>query len=174
MTEVERRDESQRSGNRCDGKRHVGEHVHTTLGYRRVGGSAGRATVEWDASAAYGFPTAGGTVVQGGLVTAVLDAAMGDAAWTVLREGETFLTVDLRVEFFRSTRPGPVRAEGMVVRRSSRVVFCTADLYDEAGELLAASRCTQILLPATGPGGRHTGYAERRNGNDGPDSASDA
>lgn len=128
--------------------------IWRTLGYRRLGWSQGSATVEWRASEDYCFPTAGGPVVQGGLVTALLDAAMGGACWTTLGAEEVFLTADLRVEFLRSTRPGVLRATGEVVRRARRVVFCAAQLVDADGTLLATSRCTQIVLPAQGPAGR--------------------
>ncbi len=62
--------------------------------------------VEWDATPAYGFPTRGDHVVQRGLVTALLDAAMGGATWTVLDHHQAFLTADLRVEFLRANRLG--------------------------------------------------------------------
>jgi hypothetical protein len=35
-----------------------------------------------------------------------------------------------------------------VERRTSRVVFCSAELLDAEGSTLAASRCTQVVLPA--------------------------
>lgn len=124
-----------------------GPHVWRTLGYRRVDWAPGRSTIAWDAPVEYSFPTTGGPVVQGGLVTALLDAAMGGACWSVLDRHETFLTADLRVEFLRATRPGPLTATGTVVRRTRRVVFCAAELVDTAGELLATSRCTQVVLP---------------------------
>jgi uncharacterized protein (TIGR00369 family) len=63
----------------------------------------------------------------------------------VLDEGEEFLTADLRVEFMRAARPGTLRAEGLVIQRNRRVAFCSADLYDAEGALLASSRCTQII-----------------------------
>jgi len=134
-----------------------GTHIWTTLGYRREAWSHGATTIAWDATADYGFPTATGTVIQGGLVTALLDAAMGGACWSVLDDTQAFLTADLRVEFLRSTRVGTVRATGTVVRRTRRVVFCEAQLFDDQGVLLAASRCTQVVLPADGAAGR---YAE--------------
>jgi uncharacterized protein (TIGR00369 family) len=132
-----------------------GRHVWRTLGYRRTGWSVGSSTVEWDASAEYCFPTATGPVVQGGLVTAVMDAAMGGSCWTLLDRDEVFLTADLRVEFLRTARPGLLRATGHVIRRTRRVVFCAAELADADGRLLAASRCTQVVLPADGQAGRH-------------------
>ncbi len=125
-----------------------------TLGYRRVDSTAGLSTVEWSASEEYCFPTDTGPVVQGGLVTALLDSAMGGACWSVLEPQETFLTADLRVEFLRTTRPGQLTAAGSVVRRTRRVVFCAAELFDAAGTLLAASRCTQVVLPGDGRAAR--------------------
>jgi uncharacterized protein (TIGR00369 family) len=78
-------------------------------------------------------------------VATLLDTAMGGAAWTVLDDGESFLTADLRVEFFRSARPGTLRADGRVVHRTRRIVFCEAELRDPDGNVLASSRCTQIV-----------------------------
>jgi hypothetical protein len=37
------------------------------------------------------------------------------------------------------------------------VVFCSAELSDAAGTVLAASRCTQVVLPADGRAGRYDG-----------------
>jgi uncharacterized protein (TIGR00369 family) len=125
-----------------------GPNLWTTLGFRRTDWAPGTATVEWDATVNYGFLTPGGPVIQGGLVTAILDSAMGGACWTTLDNHEVFLTADLRVEFFRPTRPGTIHAKGRVIRRTSRVVFCAAELFDADGNTLAGSRCTQVLLPA--------------------------
>jgi uncharacterized protein (TIGR00369 family) len=124
-----------------------GPNLWRTLGFHRTGWEPGRSTVEWTATAEYSFPTASGPVVQGGLVTAVLDSAMGGACWTTLDRDELFLTADLRVEFYRPTRPGLLRAVGQVIRRTQRVVFCGAELFDADGTLLAGSRCTQVVQP---------------------------
>ena len=131
-----------------------GPHIWRTLGYRRLDWQPGSTVIEWTAPLDYCFPTAGGPVVQGGLVTALLDAAMGGACWTVLDHDQVFLTADLRVEFLRPSRPGVLRASGQVVRRTRRVVYCAADMHDADGTLLAASRCTQIVLPNEGGFGR--------------------
>ena len=120
-------------------------HVWRTLGYRRIRQENGVSIVEWDATEEYAFPTPNGWVIHGGLVTTLLDTAMGGACWTVLDDGETFLTADLRAEFIRATRPGTIRAEGRVVHKTRRIAFCEADAFDADGELLAAGRCTQVL-----------------------------
>ncbi|MDQ2960523.1 MAG: PaaI family thioesterase [Candidatus Dormibacteraeota bacterium] len=131
-----------------------GPHIWRTLGYRRTDWRPGSTTIEWLATPEYSFPTAHGQVVQGGLVTALLDAAMGGACWTVLDNDQVFLTADLRVEFLRVSNPGLLSATGTVVRRTRRVVFCAAEMRSSAGELLAASRCTQVVLPDSGSFGR--------------------
>ena len=140
---------------RFDDSHRTGVHLWTTLGYERLSWSEGSTVIAWDATPEYGFPTASGTVIQGGLVTAILDAAMGGACWSVIDADAAFLTADLRVEFLRSTRPGRVVATGSVVRRTRRVVFCEAQLHDDSGQLLAASRCTQVVLPGDGSAGRY-------------------
>lgn len=130
-------------------------HLWLTLGYRRTAWEPGRTSIEWDATADYGFPTASGPVVHGGMVTALLDSAMGGATWSVLNLDQVFLTADLRVEFLRASRVGLLRATGWVVRRTRRVIFCAAELCDADGDVLAASRCTQVVLPNDGPAGRY-------------------
>ena len=120
-------------------------HIWLTLGYRTVADGEGTVTLEWDATPEYCFQAESGPIVHGGMVTTLLDTAMGGACWTTMEDGEDFLTADLRAEFFRSARPGTLRAVGRVVQRSRRVVFCSADLFDADGTLLASARCTQIV-----------------------------
>ena len=121
-------------------------HIWRTLAYRGIEQGDGNSVIEWEATPDFCFHDGrGGHIVHGGMVTTLLDTAMGSACWSVLGDDESFLTADLHVEFVRSARPGVLRAEGRVVRRNRRVAFCAADLYDAAGELLASSRCTQIV-----------------------------
>jgi uncharacterized protein (TIGR00369 family) len=120
-------------------------HVWATLGYRGLEQRDGYALIEWDAPIEFCFSGASGPIVHGGLVTTLLDTAMGGACHSVLEAGETFLTADLRAEFLRPTRPGTLRAEGRVVHRTRRTVFCAADVRDADGNHLASARCTQVL-----------------------------
>ena len=124
-------------------------HIWHTLGYHGIEQGDGRSVIEWDATPDYCFHDgAGGFIVHGGMVTTLLDTAMGGAMWSLLADDESFLTADLRTEFLRSARPGTLRAVGIVVQRNRRVAFCSADLYQD-GELIATARCTQILRSAS-------------------------
>jgi uncharacterized protein (TIGR00369 family) len=123
--------------------------VWRTLGYRLVGAGGESAIIEWEAGEEYTFPDTGDTaIVHGGLVTTLLDTAMGWACANSLGGGEGFLTANLHVEFFRPARPGTLRAEARVVERTRRVAFCAADLTDAGGQLLASARCTQVIRTA--------------------------
>jgi uncharacterized protein (TIGR00369 family) len=125
-------------------------HIGATIGMRIVERADGRSVIAWEAQPEYGFPSASGQIIHGGMVTTILDTAMGAATWSALSAEEVFLTADLRVEFYRATRPGPLLAKGLVVKRTSRLAFCSAELYDGDDRLLASSRATQTILPATG------------------------
>ncbi|MBV8257894.1 MAG: PaaI family thioesterase [Actinobacteria bacterium] len=123
-------------------------HIWLTLGYRGIEQGDGRSVIEWDATPDFCFHGPNGPIVHGGMVTTLLDTAMGGACWSLMGEGEDFLTADLRAEFMASARPGTLRAEGMVVRRNRRIAFCAAELFQD-GELIASARCTQIVRRAS-------------------------
>jgi uncharacterized protein (TIGR00369 family) len=121
-------------------------HIWNTLGYRSAGSADGASALEWDAPDAYSFLHGEQRIVHGGMVATLLDTAMGYACVARLEAGAAFLTADLHVEFYRVTVPGTLRAEAKVVHESRRAMFCTASLFDTERTLLAAARCTQILL----------------------------
>ena len=116
--------------------------VWTTLAYHWLD----EATVEWDAGEEYAFGDgSGGSIVHGGLVATLLDSAMGSVCLHGLDDGQSFLTADLHVDFYRAARPGRLRAGGRIVHRTRRAMFCAADLHDAEGALLASARATQIV-----------------------------
>ena len=123
-------------------------HIWLTLGYRGVEQERGRSVVEWEATPDYCFHGPRGPIVHGGMVTTLLDTAMGGAVWSLLGEDEHFVTADLRAEFLSSATPGTLRAVGTVLRENRRVVFCAAELFQD-GELIASARCTQIVRRAS-------------------------
>lgn len=120
--------------------------IWNTLGWHRVELAPGRAVLEWTPTTDHAFPTASDWILHGGMVTAILDSAMGSATWSLLDRDEVYLTADLRTEFYRPTRLGRIRATGWVVRKTRRVTFAAAELHDDAGALLASCRATNIAI----------------------------
>jgi len=89
----------------------------TLLGMRLAAFSTGEALVELDATAAHANPM--GTV-QGGVLAAVADAAMGWAYMTTLGDGESYTTVEMKVNFLRAVRTGRISARARVKKPHAR------------------------------------------------------
>jgi uncharacterized protein (TIGR00369 family) len=120
--------------------------IWSHLGWRLADLAPGRAILEWEPDTDHSFPAGDGWIVHGGMVTALLDTAMGQSTWTLLNKEEVFLTADLRTEFYRPTNPGLVRAKGWVVHKTRRVSFASAELFDADDKLLASGRATNLIM----------------------------
>jgi uncharacterized protein (TIGR00369 family) len=83
--------------------------------------------------------------VQGGFIAAMLDDAMGPAAFTVLEPGQFAPTLELKVSYHRPLYAGVVSAEGRVVHRTRRAVFVDGRLYTADGELAASATATVLI-----------------------------
>lgn len=118
------------------------------LGWSVVEVEPGRSIMEWTPNENHSFRAGDIWIVHGGMVTAILDTAMGQATWSLLNQGEVFLTSDLRTEFYRPTTPGLIRAHGRVVHKTRRVTFAAAELFDADERLLASCRATNQTLTA--------------------------
>ena len=86
--------------------------------------------------------------VHGGIVTTLLDSAMGCAVHTTLPAGVGYTTLELKVNFVRSvlTRLGPMRAEGKVVHAGPTVSTAEARLVDRSETLYAHGVSTLMIL----------------------------
>lgn len=86
-----------------------------------------------------------GGVVQGGFVTGWIDAAMAHAVIAKVGDGLVPMTLELKVSFLGATRPGPVFAEGWIIRAGRTTAFVEGRLTDGAGNLLATASSTLML-----------------------------
>ncbi len=75
-------------------------------------------------------------IAHGGLICTLLDVAMGTAARCTL--GQPVMTLDMQASFLSPGR-GTMMAEGRVLRAGRSILFCEAEIRDEAGELVAKS-----------------------------------
>ena len=90
--------------------------------------------------------------VHGGIVTTVLDTAMGCAVQSELEAGAAYATIELKTNFVRpvTLEAGRLRAEGRVVHSGSRVVTAEARLADGDGKLFAHATSTCLVTRAEG------------------------
>lgn len=90
--------------------------------------------------------------VQGGIVVAMLDDAAAFAA--IVKSGKRIgiPTIELKTSFFAPARAGvPLFAEGRCLKLGKRIAFMEADLFDEAGTLLARLTTSAVPVEIDGP-----------------------
>jgi uncharacterized protein (TIGR00369 family) len=95
--------------------------------------------------------------VHGGIVTVLLDTAMGCSFHTTLPAGVGYTTLELKVNFLRqvTANSGTLRAEGHVLHSGSRIATADARLSDRDRRLYAHATSTlMILRPESGQGAR--------------------
>lgn len=82
--------------------------------------------------------------VHGGVVSTLLDTAIGYAVVSALPLGEGFATVQLNVNFIRAITPGEgtVAIESRLVRHGRRIIVAEAEMRSAAGTLCAVASAT--------------------------------
>ena len=73
---------------------------------------------------------------HGGVICTLLDVAMSTAAR--LTQGRPVVTLDMQTRFLHAGR-GTLGAQGWVVKGGRSVVFCEAEIRDDAGILVASA-----------------------------------
>jgi uncharacterized protein (TIGR00369 family) len=89
--------------------------------------------------------------IHGGVLTTLLDSAMGCAVHTTLAAGAMYTTLELKVNFVRPALAGGgvLRAVGTVVHRGSTVALAEAQIIDaETGKLIAHATSTCLIKSA--------------------------
>lgn len=88
-------------------------------------------------------------VVQGGYVTAMLDAAMAHVAIAAEKFRATPSSIDINVSFLRPTRAGKHTAVGSIVKLGRTVGYLKAELFSDKGELTATATSSVYLTRST-------------------------
>lgn len=88
--------------------------------------------------------------VHGGFAATVLDSAMGCAVYTTVGLGETYTTIELKVNYLKpiTVATGPLRGTGTVLHRGRRTAMAEGRLEDAAGKLLAHATTTCLIWQA--------------------------
>ena len=84
--------------------------------------------------------------LHGGIYCDIADAAMGYAYAATLTEGETFTTIELKINFLRAVRKETLTAEARVVKRGSTLGYVECEVKDQTGKLVAKAASTCMKL----------------------------
>ena len=103
----------------------------------------GQATVEFEATERYANPM--GTL-HGGVLCDIADAAMGAAYRSTVAEGESFTTLELKINFLRPVWKGKLHAEARMVRAGRIVGLVECDIFDERRRMVARASSTCMTL----------------------------
>ena len=86
-------------------------------------------------------------VAHGGVVSSLLDSAMGVAVIAAIPKEWWCATTSLTVQFLAGAELGVIVAEGRVVRKGKRIAFVQGELRDASNKLLAVAQGTWHLWP---------------------------
>lgn len=123
--------------------------ITQTLGFTLSEVEAGRAVFTGEPQLRHYNPI--GTV-HGGFAMTLLDSALGCAIHTLLGKGETYTTLEIKVNLVRplTHQTGLVRAEGRTIHRGRTVGTAEGDIRDSSGKLYAHATTTCMIFPARG------------------------
>lgn len=116
-----------------------------TLDFKVEGASEGSAVFSFQPQEFHYNPI--GTV-HGGVITAMLDSAMGCSLHSMLEAGIGYTTLEIKVNFLKAItiKTGVLKAIGKVIHNGSRTALTEAQLVDEAGTVYAHGTSTCMLL----------------------------
>jgi uncharacterized protein (TIGR00369 family) len=121
------------------------------IGFDLISVKPGEAIVEFQATEAHANPM--GTL-HGGVLCDIADAAMGIAYSSNLDEGESFTTLELKINFLKPVWQARLLATGRVVKQGRTVGLVECDVTDEQGSLVARATSTCMTLRGAQAQGR--------------------
>lgn len=93
-----------------------------------------------------------GDIVQGGFITAMLDAAMTHSVFACDDQVVTLSSLEISTRYLEVTRAGPLKAVGRIVRLSYKMAFLDGQLFDHADTLLATTHSVaKVFRKTTNP-----------------------
>ena len=121
------------------------------IGFELLSVEPGKAVFELETGPQHGNLM--GTL-HGGILCDVADAAMGVAYASDLADGETFTTLELKINFLKPVWIARLTAVARVVKRGKTVGLVECDVVDQTGSLVARASSTCLTLAGKKAEGR--------------------
>lgn len=117
--------------------------ISKLIGFRLVAYENGSTVFELETGPHHANPM--GTL-HGGILCDLADAAMGTATAATLEVGESFTTLELKINFLKPVWNTTLRAEGRIVKRGRTIVMTECDVTDAGNSLVARASGTCMIL----------------------------
>jgi uncharacterized protein (TIGR00369 family) len=125
--------------------------VADLIGIELVDSGGGECTMRLQAGEQHSNPM--GTI-HGGILCDLADAAMGMAFFSTLDEGESFTTLELKMNYLRPFWTGTLHARGKVISRGKTVGLTECRVVDADDRLIAHATSTCMALRGDAAQGR--------------------
>jgi len=125
--------------------------VAELIGLEVVSFGEGETTMRLEAQERHSNPM--GTI-HGGILCDLADAAMGMSFFSTLAEGETFTTLELKMNYLRPFWTGTLLAHGKVISRGKTVGLTDCRIVDDQDRLIAHATSTVMTLRGDAAHGR--------------------
>ena len=109
------------------------------IGFNLTSVKPGEAVIEFQSTEAHANPM--GTL-HGGVLCDIADAAMGLAYAANLDEGESFTTLELKINFLKPIWKARLQAVGRVVKQGRTIGLVECDVTDDKGSLVTSTCMT--------------------------------
>jgi len=117
--------------------------VAQLIGFTLTSVQHGKAVVKLEATERHANPM--GTL-HGGILCDIADAAMGIAYASLLQKGETFTTLELKINFLKPVWIARLQAEGKVVSSGKTIGLVECNIIDDKQRLVAKASSTCMTL----------------------------
>ena len=117
--------------------------IATLIGFQLTKIGDGTSVIEFEATERHANPV--GTL-HGGVFCDIADAAMGMAYMSTLEEGESFTTLELKINFLKPVWKAKLTAVGRLVKRGKTLGMAECDVLDDQGNLVARASSTCMTL----------------------------
>ena len=126
--------------------------ISQLLGFRIVAIGEAMAAVELEADAQHHGNQQG--TVHGGLLCELADAAIGTAHSTLMQEGESFTSIELKTAFLRPVWQARLQAHAWAEHRGRTVSHYRCEIRREDGKVIAIASSAMMTLRGASALGR--------------------
>lgn len=118
--------------------------ISRTLSMNIAAVDHGSATVEINADATIHGNQQG--TVHGGLISELADAAIGTAHSTLMQDGQSFTTIELKVNFYRPVWQSKLSATARPLQSGKTISHYICEIKNEEGKTIAIATSTVMTL----------------------------